>query len=43
MKFRAILPMILLTLCAAALMVACGNALSAVFLQLRGPSLFLGL
>lgn len=40
---KSILPMTLLILFAAALMVACGNALSQVFLQLRSPLNFYGL
>ena len=40
---KTVLPMTLLILCAAALMVACGNALSQVFLQLRSPLFFYGL
>lgn len=43
MRSRTLLSLLLLTLCAAALMAACGNALSDVFLLLRGPSLLLGL
>ena len=43
MRSRTVLSLFLLTLCAAALMAACGRALSGVFLQLRGPSLLLGL
>lgn len=40
---RTVLPMTLLILCAVVLMVACGNALSQVFLQLRAPLLFHGM
>lgn len=40
---KTVLPMTLLILCAAILMVACGNALSQVFLQLRAPLMFHGL
>ena len=43
MKYRSVLPMALLLLCTFALLIACGNALSTVFLQLRGPALFPGL
>ena len=40
---KTLLPMSLLILCTAILLVACGNALSQVFLQLRAPMLFHGL
>ncbi len=40
---KTVLPMTLLIICAAVLMVACGNALSQVFLQLRAPMFFMGL
>lgn len=43
MRSRPFFSLFLLTLCAAVLMVACGSALSTVYLQLRGPSLLLGL
>ena len=37
---RYVLCLTVLILCAAALTLACGNALSEVFLLLQGPSLF---
>lgn len=40
---KTVLPLSLLILCTAILLVACGNALSQVFLQLRAPLLFRGL
>ncbi len=40
---KTLLPMTLLILCAAVLMVACGSALSQVFLQMRQPLFFMGL
>ena len=43
MPKKIVLSMTLLILCAAALMVACGNPLSQVFLQLRAPLVFYGL
>lgn len=43
MRKACVLSFALLILCALVLLTACGTALSEVFLQLRGPGLFLGL
>ncbi|MDD7311485.1 MAG: hypothetical protein SOZ49_04165 [Clostridiaceae bacterium] len=40
---KSVLPMAALILCAVVLLVACGTALSEVFLQLRGPMQFAGM
>lgn len=43
MRKVCIVSFIALILCTAVLLTACGSALSEVFLQMRGPSMFSGL